>query len=207
MLFFTDILFDRSIENLILGIVLIVSLLVHELGHAFTARYLGARPKITLEGLGGNAQYLSFGMTPKQHFIITLNGPLFESLLIFVSYFLLKLGFFEDQPYALHFLTTMFQLNILWCLLNLIPILPLDGGQLVRYVLEGKYGPKGYRISHIASLTTTILVAPILFYLGHLFFGGMLIFFGIQNFIEIQKMKLLSNPLFKKFFQFTRPTE
>jgi hypothetical protein len=37
---------------------------------------------ITLEAFGGNAQYDSYRITPKQSFLITLNGPLLQSVLI-----------------------------------------------------------------------------------------------------------------------------
>ena len=181
VLFFTNIYRDPSIESLILGIVLTFSLLVHEYGHALTALFFGARPTVTLEAFGGNAQYDSFGITPKQEFIITLNGPLLESMLIAISYFLLKSGVFEGHQYIQYFLYVMMRLNILWCLLNLIPITPLDGGHLLKYLLERKFGPKGTKMSLVVGLVAAAISVPYLYIHGFFFFGTLLLIFGLQQ--------------------------
>lgn len=181
LLFFTNIYRNPSIESLILGIVLIFSLLVHEYGHALTAAYFGARPTITLEAFGGNAQYNSLGITPKQQFLITLNGPLLESVLIVLSYSLLESGVFENY-YFRYFLYVTMRLNILWCLLNLIPIAPLDGGHLARYMLEKRFGDKGHKASMVIGLICVALVTPYLYYQEFFFFGTLLLIFGFQHF-------------------------
>jgi len=126
LLFFSDLYQDFSIESVIVGFVMIVSLLLHEYGHALTAVYFGGKPKIKLEAFGGKAEYNDFGITKTQEAIITLNGPLFESLLIALPYFLLESGFFAKYHYVQYVLYVTMRINILWCLLNLIPVDPLD---------------------------------------------------------------------------------
>ncbi len=192
LLFFTGIIRGVSIEGLILGGVLFLSLLVHEYGHALTALYFGARPIITLEAFGGQAQYDSYRITPKQRFIITLNGPLLESVLIGLSYALLEMDIFENY-YVRYFLSVTLRLNILWCLLNLIPVVPLDGGHILRYLLEKKFGESGQKLSSIIGVMCAVGGAPILFYLGYFFFGILLLIFAYQNFQMIQKPKSLPN--------------
>lgn len=181
LLFFTDIYRDPSIESVIWGVVMFFSLLVHEYGHALTARCFGADPTITLEAFGGNARYNGRGISPKQEFLITLNGPLFESLLIVISYVVLKLEVFEAYPYIDYFFYVMMRLNILWCLLNLIPLVPLDGGHLAHYVLEKKFGPQGQKISILIGLFCAVLAIPYLYFSGFFFFGTLLVIYGIQN--------------------------
>lgn len=190
MLFFTDIYRRPSIESLIVGGVLVFSLLVHEYGHALTAVFFGARPTITLEAFGGNAQYNGSGISAKQRFLITLNGPLFESLLIVLPFYLLKTGVFEGNYYMQYFLEVTMRLNIWWCLLNLIPIVPLDGGYIVRYLLVNRFGEAGYKTSFVISLMCVAIVAPYLFYQGFLFFGVLLVIYGIQNFQNYQKVRV-----------------
>ncbi|MCI0382226.1 MAG: site-2 protease family protein [Chlamydiae bacterium] len=166
--------------SLILGVVLMLSLLTHEYGHALTARYFGARPEITLEGFGGYAQYDQYLITPKQRFLIILNGPLFEGILILIPYLLLKWHLFQNH-YVLFFLSATMQINILWCLLNLIPVMPLDGGHLVRYLLESKFGAKGQKATLVIGLISSLVAVPYLFYMGFFFFGTLLGIFGYQN--------------------------
>lgn len=201
LIFFCELYREPSIEKLIMGGVLIFSLLVHEYGHALTALFFGARPNIVLEAFGGYAQYNSYGMTPKHQFFITLNGPLFESLLIVLPYYLLKMGTFEHLPYVNYGLYVMMRLNIMWCLLNLIPIAPLDGGYLIRFLLERKFGAKGVRASIIIGLISAAIAAPILFIQGFTFFGTLVLIFGLQNFQILRKSRSSSENPFSTYIE------
>lgn len=188
LIFFTNIYRGITPESLILGGVFTFSLLVHEYGHALTAQCFGAKPTITLEAFGGSAQYNSFGMSPKQQFIITLNGPLLESVLIGLSYYLLKTDI--SQNYYMHyFLYATLKLNILWCLLNLIPVAPLDGGYLLRYFLEKHFGDKGERACLFIGVTCALLIVPYLYYQDFFFFAVLLAIYGLQNFQMLRQSK------------------
>lgn len=191
VLLFVNITHGISVQSFILALVLTISLLVHEYGHAITALLFGARPTITLELLGGRSQYNSFGMTTKQLFLITLMGPLLESLLIVFSYSLLKLHVFENG-YVHFFLVAMFRVNLFWCLLNLIPIIPMDGGYLLRYLLEGWMGEKGVKTSLWIGLISAAAIAPILLLGNHLFFGALLLVYAYHNFQQLKQIRLPS---------------
>lgn len=179
---------DDPIDNLIVGCVMFVSLLVHEYGHALTALYYGAQPRITLEAFGGNASYSSRGISKRQDFFITLNGPLLESMLIMVSYVLLRSGVFAHHYYVLYALSATMILNALWLVLNLIPLEPLDGGKLLRYFLEKYFGEQGYKISLIIGLAAAAIVAPLLYNRGGIIFPVILAYFGYQNYQELARM-------------------
>lgn len=185
-LFITDIYRDFSIESVMIGVILVVSLLVHEYGHALTARYYGAKPEVNLEGLGGNAQYNNCLITPKQELYITINGPLFESILIIVPYILLKIGF-SNNWHVIYFLYAMMKLNIFWCLLNLIPVLPLDGGRILKYFFEKKLGDQGVRISLIIGVIVAALGGSYFFIEEHYFFAILLFIFGFENMQQYKK--------------------
>lgn len=199
LIFFCHLYIEPSYEKLIMGGVLIFSLLVHEYGHALTALLFGGRPAIVLEAFGGYAQYNAQGMSAKQQFLITLNGPLLESLLIVIPYYLLKMGTFEHMHYVNYTLYVMMRLNIMWCLLNLIPIAPLDGGFLVRYLLERKFGERGLRLSIIVGLISAAVAIPILFMQGFVFFGTLLLIFGVQNFQILQRIKSITGNPFSSY--------
>jgi hypothetical protein len=93
----------------------------------------------------------------------------------------------------------MMRLNIMWCLLNLIPIAPLDGGFLVRYLLERKFGESGLRISIIVGLISAAIAIPILFMQGFVFFGTLLVIFGFQNFQILQRIKSIRGNSFSSY--------
>ncbi|MFI5334963.1 MAG: site-2 protease family protein [Chlamydiales bacterium] len=188
LLFFTNIYRSPSIESLIVGAVMFFSLLVHEYGHALTARYFGADPSITLEAFGGYAEFSTGRLTLMQRFLITLNGPLFESILIFLPYFLLKAGVYDGHPYIQYLLQVTMRLNMIWCLLNLIPVTPLDGGNLLRFLLVQKFGEKGERASLIIGLVSVCIIVPYLFMQGVSFFACLLVLMGFQNFQILKQM-------------------
>lgn len=188
LLFFTGIYNNPSIESVIVGAVMFVSLLVHEYGHALTAAYFGAKPTITLEAFGGRAEYSSFGISRKKQLLITLNGPLMESLLIAFPYFLLESGIFASHYYIQYILYIFMRLNILWCLLNLIPIKPLDGGNIVSSLLEDRFGARGSQISLAIGLISVVLIAPYLYFgLGITFFPIFLAILGLQNIQQLRQ--------------------
>lgn len=187
LLFFTNLYRDFCLENIILGSVFFFSLLVHEYGHALTALYFGANPWIVLEGFGGQAHYNSFRITSKQRFIITLNGPLLESILVVIPYALLNLRIFSAFPLVEYTLFVTMKVNILWCLLNLIPVAPLDGGHLLQYILEKRWGERGGKIGQWIGLASVCVIAPYLFFQGYFFFGSLLLIFGWNHFQELKK--------------------
>ena len=186
LLFFTHLYEDFTLVNVIVGVVMAFSLLFHEYGHALTSAYFGASPTITLEAFGGYAEYDSAGISRPQQFLITLNGPLFTGLLVAVSYFLLEAEIFDPLGYADYILYITMRLNILWGLLNLIPVIPLDGGRLLQHVLEAKLGEKGTRMSLLIGIISAVMIVPYLFFEGYNFFALFLAILGVQSF---QKMR------------------
>lgn len=130
-----------------------VSILVHELGHALAARFCGWDPRITLHVFGGLASYQPTYRSPKRQILITLAGPgagfLFAGLItvsIAASGHRLLFGWPDFvlpvvfAPYASNplnwLLLDLLYVNIFWGLVNLLPIYPLDGGQVSQEVFQ-----------------------------------------------------------------------
>jgi len=138
-----------------------ISILVHEMGHAMTARRFGAQVQIVLQAFGGYARYTSAGITRKRSIAITAAGPVVQMLLGGLSY-LLFIAMIppEFRAHPLHYLTVnrpdlIFLLSLtaiswIWAVFNLLPILPLDGGRIVQAAL----GPARIRTTLWISLAT-----------------------------------------------------
>lgn len=150
----------RPIEVLIWMLAMLVSILVHELGHAVAIRHYGWTPRIVLYALGGLAMYdtsetYSYSYNehednPKIKILISAAGPiagfLFGALIIGLVWasgnevrfgwggplgFHWRLGGIEsDRTFLL--LNDLIFINIFWGLVNLLPVFPLDGGQIAR---------------------------------------------------------------------------
>jgi stage IV sporulation protein FB len=130
-----------------------VSILVHELGHALTARAFGWQPWIPLHGFGGLASYRPTHRSPRAQILISLAGPsagfLFAVLILgaiaasghfagFVwgeSLLPFQIVPFKS-PNLNNLIVDLMVVNIFWGLINLLPVLPLDGGRVAQEVFQ-----------------------------------------------------------------------
>lgn len=112
------------------AVLLLVSVLVHELAHALTAKIYGwPTQKIVLNLWGGHTQFESFTATPGRSVLVALAGPAANFVLAAGAWLLLTgatLGSVAE------ILTNIFMwANFLIAVFNVLPGLPLDGGRLV----------------------------------------------------------------------------
>lgn len=105
-----------------------VGLLVHELGHAWTARRFRAEASITLHLFGGHTRITSATLTDRQQMWVSLAGPAASFAL--GSLALVAQRVVGHDPFA--FVQHLVWAGIGWGLLNLIPVLPQDGAQAIR---------------------------------------------------------------------------
>ena len=145
--------------TLIWGGVIVISVLIHEFGHALTAVAFGQKAEISLVGMGGLTTRRGEKLSKWKDFIIVLNGPLAGLCLAFLSYLLI--GYLNEKMHPLlrYALMISLEVNIFWTILNLLPILPLDGGHLFRIVLEGLFGLNGAKWAFLISVILSGLLA------------------------------------------------
>ncbi len=141
-----------------------VSILVHEFGHALTGRRLGGgRPRIVLWAFGGLAYNEGARFGKWQRFWMIAAGPGAGFLLMLLTLAVLAAAFgprdaaalaqgalFDGSaglsPATYDFLITrlplfsliraMLWINFWWGLINLLPVLPLDGGQIAELFVK-----------------------------------------------------------------------
>ena len=116
------------------------SILVHELGHALVAtRIFGLGPAaILLHGFGGVTRF-----RPPQKswhaFVTALAGPSAGLLLGLVAVVTALVAPVPDR--VGHVLDLIATINIFWSLFNLLPMLPLDGGNMLLHALQMATAP------------------------------------------------------------------
>lgn len=119
--------------------VVFVSVLAHEMGHAVIGRSFGLDPRIELTTGGGLTWWQnSRPLTYKQDFLISLAGPavgLCIGGMVWGGWRYLPLYNVSIQLYYV-VLGDLLWVNIGWSVLNLLPILPLDGGNLMRILVK-----------------------------------------------------------------------
>ncbi|MFN3403995.1 MAG: site-2 protease family protein [Cytophagaceae bacterium] len=199
--------FKRSsdINETIITIGFILSIflcvLLHEFGHALTARKYGiGTRKITLLPIGGVASIEKIPEDPKQELWITVAGPA-VNLAIAIILFLIapvKENMTDPELQGISsqtFLTSLFWVNVILVIFNAIPAFPMDGGRILRSLLAMKMGR--YKATKIASNLGQIIAIGFfivgLFYNPFLMFIAVFVFFGAyaEN-MGVQNMEFLS---------------
>ncbi|HEV2952405.1 MAG TPA: site-2 protease family protein, partial [Actinomycetota bacterium] len=127
--------------------VVFVSILIHELGHAVALRAFGDTPRITLHAFGGATQPTK-ALPPGKDVIATMAGPLTGLLLLGLPAYAIRASAGPPDIDSLTWwivLSDLVWVNVGWSVLNLLPVLPLDGGLIVRQLLTRMLGRRGDR--------------------------------------------------------------
>lgn len=147
------------------GLVVFVSIVVHELGHALVARRFGLRVgQIELHMLGGQVSHAP--TKPSRQLAISLAGP-GAGLLLGLPAVLLYTQWdgLRGMPLLAGVVGDLWRINVGWSLFNLLPLYPLDGGTALRSGLALAWGER-------TALRTTAGVGVLL--------GAAVALFGVQ---------------------------
>jgi Zn-dependent protease len=161
--------------------IIFFSVLLHEFGHALTAVAFRQTAKIQLVALGGLTSYEGPKLKFWQQFIIVFNGPLFGFLLYLAATFALYLDW-SQQPLVYQILRMTQIANLFWSIVNLLPVLPLDGGQLLRIVLEAFFGIRGYKAALLLGAILSGGIAGFFFLIQAYLVGAFFFLFAFQSF-------------------------
>jgi Zn-dependent protease len=122
------------ILGLFAAILLFASVLAHELGHSFAAIAQGIQVRsITLFIFGGLATLEKESETPLQSFLVAIAGPL-VSVLLFVIFTIIETSLHLSEPLSA-VISLLAYINLVLALFNLIPGLPLDGGNVLKSIV------------------------------------------------------------------------
>jgi len=170
--------------------VVFAAVLIHECGHALAARRFGApRPQIVLGGTGGltfSASADSWGKRVLTDLAGVGAGFGTCALVIALRQSVLKHVIASQAGAYLDFFTAnLVYVNIVWGCLNLLPILPLDGGQVTKELVcrfrPKKAEPLARKVSVVAAA-----VAALACVMARQFFGAML--FGYLAWLNAQNL-------------------
>lgn len=164
-------------------IVAALAVLVHEMGHAIVARTTGAQPVIALTGFGGVTMYSPpRPLTRARSLSIAVAGP-FAGLAVggVILFFQVRWGAdLARESVAATALRYGSFTTIAWSVLNLLPVLPLDGGQALRELLPGSPEVRARRAA-IASLVLLVPLFGLALWANQMFVAVFLLLFAFTN--------------------------
>lgn len=152
-------------------VVVVVSVVVHELGHALVGKAFGLLPSIELHGMGGTTSFRAPAKPAQgeeaerralgtgKSVAISLAGPFAGFVFALVVIIARFAGFHPTHPLALYAVSLLFMVNIGWGIFNLLPILPLDGGNVLKSVLTAITSKNGEKVARIISVVVAAAIA------------------------------------------------
>jgi Zn-dependent protease len=140
-----------------------VSVLLHEFGHVWMGRLFGSHGHIVLYSFGGLAIGSNHLDRRWQRILVLLAGPCIQLVLLAIIWFsgpwiLLSVPA-SSQRFVRFILLILVEINLIWPLLNLLPIWPLDGGQITREVCQALAPARGVAFSLGLSMVVSGLLA------------------------------------------------
>lgn len=170
------------------------SVLVHEMGHALVARTTGAQPEIVIHALGGLTTWIPSGEVSRSRRVaISLAGPAAGIALglMFVAAHVAGLG--DAGGLRRLAIDLAIRVNILYGVFNLLPILPLDGGQTLRDLLPGG-SARRERTAAIVSIVVGAGAIAGALYFKEPFAAVFVAFFMVGNFASLRAGRPASPP-------------
>lgn len=199
-------------------IAVFISILVHELGHVMAFQYYGIRSHVVLHAMGGLAVPDMMLSTRRRQdwvseVVIAFAGPgagfllaalvcalvvaagghivdsrnyVDDGLLRWMP-FPLPVGIRSEPLFRLVF--DILQINIFWGLINLLPIFPLDGGQISSAVMSAANPMDGRRQSFVVSIVVAAGMGILIYaYLHDTFMAIFFAFMAYNNYQILQAM-------------------
>jgi stage IV sporulation protein FB len=172
---------------------LFASILIHELGHALTMEAFGWPAEILLYHFGGLAfSQRHYGQTPWKSIAVSLAGPCAGFAFFAVIYAAARLGggFVGDwNEYARYAVVQLIYINLWWGVVNLAPVLPLDGGNVCRSFFDWLRLRNGEALAVRVSLVVGGLMAWFFLSRHQQFAGLLFLFLTLQNFSALQHIR------------------
>ena len=164
------------------------SVLLHELGHAVAFRLFGVQPSVMLYGMGG----LTSGegrLKPLESITVSLAGPVSVLLLIGVPALWLQSQGTVTTLVGRTILSQVIWINVWWSILNLLPILPLDGGNVTRSMLDLATKGRGRRPAEVISVVVAVGLGLLALQHGLIFGVFLAGLFVVMNVSSLSKVK------------------
>lgn len=183
-------------------LLLFCCVVMHEYGHALTAKYYGIKTKdIIISPIGGVARLEFLPKKSWQELLIALAGPAVNVVIaIVISVILALFGNFDltsisQKPFVFgswpDLAKYLILMNVALFAFNLVPAFPMDGGRVLRALLSMWLGRlKGTRIAARVGQLLAIVFSGIGIYFGHIILAFIGVFIFVAAATEARQVKI-----------------
>lgn len=163
--------------------VVFAGVLIHELGHALAVRRQGLDATVELHGFGGATRWSGTTLlAPGKRALISAAGPA-VGIAVGAAALVVARVLPAGQPLVGELLQYAIWVNLGWGLLNLLPVLPLDGGMIVASLVESAWGPRALYSVRVLSVVVCVGLCALAVAAGWLwsaFLAGVLAISNLQ---------------------------
>lgn len=207
---------SRDLLQLLIWVgVVFGSILAHEMGHALTMRRFGQQPQVVLHMLGGltysqperwGLGWASVPLRARERVLISLAGPgagfalaaAIAALSIVVGGSVRMAAVFGVLPmptvllpaagrYGGFLVATFLWVNVIWGLVNLLPVIPLDGGNVARQIWISVDPVDGHRRAlWLSTLAGALAAVGGLLLLGNLYVGVLFAMLALGSYQQLR---------------------
>lgn len=185
----------HNLATTLMGVLFVLAIFVcivlHELGHALTARRYGIRTRdIVLLPIGGVARLERMPENPLEELRVALAGPAVNVVIAAVIFGVLAAAgsapvlrdFFNIAVSGSHFLSRLMAVNVWLVGFNLLPAFPMDGGRVLRALLATRmeYTQATQHAAHVGQAMALLFGFFGLFYDPFLLFVALFVWMGAE---------------------------
>lgn len=166
--------------------IMFTGILLHELGHVYAGRVFGLESAVVFTGLG------AYTFWPNQRralpvwgqVMVSFAGPFMGLVLGGLTWYLANryAAELDAYPIAREAIADVIFVNFGWALFNLLPIVPLDGGNIKLALLGGIFGNGGRRFAHLLSVIFSAALVALALAWRSPYLGVMFALLGFQNY-------------------------
>jgi Zn-dependent protease len=164
-------------------VVMFLAILLHEMGHAFMYRRFGVSPSVVIHGFGG----LTYGrsLPVARDLLVSLAGPGVGIIIGGPLLYYARNNRIPDAN-AREIVAMVIFTNLGWAILNLLPLMPLDGGNATNAFLSLVLRRDMTRPTRVLSIITATGLVFLALQYKQLYGAFLAGWFGFQNFQALQ---------------------
>ena len=168
--------------------IVFTGVLAHEFGHAFAGKLFGLSPRILLHGWGGLTSWDTGGkdLTPGKSIFVSLAGPGVGIAIGVVALGVWAVLSPADLSFVRFVLWSIVWVNLGWGVLNLLPMMPLDGGNVMSGVFELFAGRRGVNWARWLSLAVAVGLIILMVAMQNIIMAVLIAFLAMSNWRAIK---------------------